>query len=96
MKRYFVIDIHRAADATAMERDLVDYASRIYKHVIVRDGSIHVITDKLRLEQDRLIAEKPRRKAIRISMTVDHMIGHAWVEIGTSTMNLTLVQGEVL
>ena len=95
MKRYFVTDIHRAPDAGAMERDLVDYASRIYKHVIVKDGRIHVITDKLRQEQDRIMAEKPRRKAVSVYLTVDHMLGHAWVTIGTSTMNLVLVQGEI-
>jgi hypothetical protein len=78
-----------------MERDLVDWAARIYKHVVVKDDRIHVITDKVRQEQDRLIAEKPRRKAVSVYFTVDHLLGHAWVSIGTSTINLVLVQGEI-
>lgn len=97
MKRYFVTDIHRAADAGVMERDLVSWASRIYNHVLVTEAGIAVIVRKISEEQDRIIAEKPRRQRVRVDAGInEYYPGHAYVAIGSSQMNLQLVQGEVL
>ena len=96
MKRYFVTDIHRAPDAGAMERDLAEWASRIYRYVLVSEAGIAVIVRKISEQQDRLIAEKPRRQRVRIEAGINEYVqGHAYVLIGTSQMNLTLVQGEI-
>ena len=78
-----------------MERDLCDLARRIYIHVLVEEGSIYKITDYLKLQQDIILAQHPRRKAVRIGFTQNHICPGAWVEIGTSNINLTLVQGEI-
>ena len=96
MKRYFVTDIHRSSDAGVMERDLVSYADRIYKHVLVTEAGIAVIVRKIIEQQDRIIAEKPRRQKVRVEAGInEYYMGHAYVTIGTSQMNLQLVQGEI-
>lgn len=95
MKRYFVTSINRSPDAGVMERDLCDIARRIYMHVIVNEDSVDRITNYLKLQQDVIIAQKPRRKPVSIGFTQNHISGGAWVEIGTSSISLTLVQGEV-
>jgi hypothetical protein len=96
MKRYFVTDIHRAADAGSMEQDICSLAKRIYLHVLVEDSKICKMVDYLKLQQDIILAQHPRRKAVTIGFTENHIVPGAWVTIGTSTMNLVLVQGEVL
>ena len=97
MKRYFVTDIHRASDAGVMERDLVDYARRIYEHVLVSEEGFEVIVEHIEKEQRRILSERPRRQRVIISYGVsDFVPGHAYITIGSSQMNLTLVQGEVL
>ena len=97
MKRYFVTDIHRASDANVMERDLVSWAERIYSHVLVSEAGIAVIVRKISEQQDRILAEKPRRQKVRISAGInEYYMGHAYVTIGSSQMNLQLVQGEVM
>lgn len=96
MKRYFVTDIHRAPDAGAMERDLVEWARRIYTNVLVTEDKIHVIAQKILDEQARLLAEKPRRRPVSVSWGENPVIfGHEWLTIGNSQMNLTLVLGEI-
>jgi hypothetical protein len=80
-----------------MERDLVDWAARIYSHVLVTEAGIAVIVRKISEEQDRIIAEKPRRQRVRVDAGInEYYPGHAYVAIGSSQMNLQLVQGEVL
>ncbi len=96
MKRYFVTDIHRASDAGAMERDLVSWANRIYRNVIVSEAGIAVIVRKISEEQDRIIAEKPRRQKVRVEAGInEYYMGHAYIVIGASQVNMQLVQGEV-
>ena len=96
MKRYFVTDIHRAPDAGAMERDLVDWAGRIYTNVLVTEDKIHVIAQKICNEQKRILAEKPRRSQVLVDWGENPVVfGHVWITIGSSQMNLTLVQGEI-
>ena len=95
MRRYFVTDFYKAPDAGAMERDLVIWASRIYKNVLVRDEFLPVVVDRINREQDRLLAEKPRRRKVGVSFTENHIRPGAWVHIGSSTINLALVLGEV-
>lgn len=97
MKRYFVTEIHRASDANVMERDLVEWAERIYENVLVSEAGLAVIVRKISEQQDRILAEKPRRRPVRISAGINEFVmGHAYVTIGSSQMNLQLVQGEVL
>ena len=96
MRRYFVTDIHRSSDAGAMERDLVEWARRIYTNVLVTEDKIHIIAQKLYGEQVRLLAEKPRRQPVDIDWGENPVVfGHVWITIGSSQMNLTLVQGEI-
>ena len=95
MKRYFVTSINRSPDAGVMERDLCDIARRIYTNVIVHEDSISRITNYLKLQQDVIIAQKPRRKPVSIGFVHNDITQCAWVEIGTSNIHLTLVQGEV-
>ena len=96
MKRYFVTDIHRAPDAGAMERDLVDWARKIYTSVLVTEDKIHVIAGKLAEHQQHILASKPRRHPVNIDWGENPVVfGHVWITIGSSQMNLTLVQGEI-
>lgn len=96
MKRYFVTDIHRASDAGAMERDLVEWARKIYMNVLVTEDKIHIIAQKICGEQARILAEKPRRAKVPVSWGENPVVfGHVWITIGSSQMNLTLVQGEI-
>ena len=96
MKRYFVTDIHRAPDAGAMERDLVSWANRIYSHVLVTEAGIAVIARKILEQQDLILAEKPRRQKVRVEAGInEYYMGHAYIVIGTSQINMQLVQGEV-
>ena len=95
MRRYFVTDFSKAPDAGAMERDLVIWASRIYKNVLVRDEFLPVVVDRINREQDRLLAEKPRRRKVGVGFSENHLRPGAWVHIGSSTINLALVLGEV-
>ena len=96
MKRYFVTDIHRAPDAGAMERDLVEWARKIYTNVLVTEDKIHVIAGKLAEHQQHILASKPRRQPVNIDWGENPVVfGHVWITIGSSQMNLTLVQGEI-
>lgn len=95
MRRYFISGIHKASDAGVMERDLCDYARRIYLNVIASEDGIIKIVEHIKREQDRIIAEKPRRNAVSVGFTVNTIVPGAWISIGTSTMSLTLVQGEI-
>ena len=95
MKRYFVTDIHRASDAGSMEQDLCSIAKRIYLHVLVDSEKLYKMTDYLKLQQDIILAQHPRRKAVSIGFTENHIVPGAWVNIGTSTIHLVLVQGEI-
>ena len=52
-------------------------------------------TKELSAEQERLLAEKPRRRKVSVSFTENHIRPGAWVHIGSSTINLALVLGEV-
>ena len=97
MKRYFVTDIHRASDAGAMEKDLVSYAERSYLHIILSEEAIAYIADSIDREQNRILAEKPRRRSVSVTYGVsDYVPGHAYVTIGSSQMNMQLVMGEAL
>ena len=79
-----------------MERDLVDFARRIYTNVLVTEDKIHVIAQKICNEQKRIIAEKPRRSQVLVDWGENPVVfGHVWITIGSSQMNLTLVQGEI-
>lgn len=96
MKRYFVTDIHRASDAVIMERDLVEWARKIYTNVLVTEDKIHIIAQKICGEQARILAEKPRRQQVPVSWGENPVVfGHVWITIGSSQMNLVLVQGEI-
>ena len=95
MKRYFVTSVYKAADAGVMEQDLCSLAKRIYTNVIVDADKLHKIVDCLKLQQDIIIAQKPRRKPINIGFAENSMAPNAWVNIGTSSINLVLVQGEI-
>ena len=96
MKRYFITDIHRASDAGAMERDLVEWARRIYTNVLVTEDKIHIIAQKICGEQARLLAEKPRRQQVRVDWGENPVVfGHAYITIGASQISLVLVQGEI-
>ena len=95
MKRYFVTSVYKAADAGVMEQDICSLAKRIYTNVIVDSDKIHKIVDYLKLQQDIIIAQKPRRKPVSIGFTENHIVPGAWVNIGSSTINLVLVQGEI-
>ena len=97
MRRYFVIDIHRASDACAMERELVEWARSIYMNVLVKEDSIYKIAVKVSNEQLRILNEKPRRQPVLVDWGINELVnGHAYVRIGTSQISLALVQGEVL
>ena len=97
MKRYFVTDIHRASDAGVMERDLVDYARKIYLNVLVNEDRIDHIVEHILKHQNVILALKPRRSRCLVSSGInDFVAGHAYITIGSSQMNLTLVQGEVM
>ena len=78
-----------------MEKELSAYAERTYKHVLFTEDSILAITQVLQSEKASILEKKPRRRAISIYCTVDHILGHAWVHIGTSAINLALVRGEI-
>lgn len=96
MKRYFITDIHRASDAGVMERDLVDFARRIYTNVLVTEDKIHVIAGKLAEHQQHILASKPRRQPVNINWGENPVVfGHAYITIGASQMSLVLVQGEI-
>ena len=97
MKKYFVTDIHRSSDAWAMEKDLVEWARKIYTDVLVSEDKIHAIAQKICAEQARILAAKPRRQEIPVSWGESPVVfGHAYITIGSSQINLRLVQGEVL
>ena len=97
MKRYFVTDIHQASDAGVMERDLVDYARKIYLNVLVNEDRIDNIVEHILKHQNVILALKPRRSRCLVQSGINEFVsGHAYITIGSSQMNLTLVQGEVL
>ena len=95
MKRYFVTSINRSPDAGVMEQDICSLAKRIYTNVIVDADKLHKIVDYLKLQQDIILAQKPRRKPVSIGFTENHIVPGAMVNIGSSAINLVLVQGEI-
>jgi hypothetical protein len=79
-----------------MERDLVEWARKIYTNVLLTEDKIHIIAQKICAEQARILAEKPRRQQVLVDWGENPVVfGHAFITIGSSQMNLTLVLGEI-
>lgn len=97
MKRYFCTDVHRASDALAMEKEIVQFAELELEGAIIHEERIPTIVDRLRWVQNDVLRSRPRLRRIDIEDCgeSDFVPGHRAIRIGTSQVNLTAVKCEI-
>lgn len=97
MKRYFVTSIHRASDAKAMERAIVEFAELELSDCIVHEERIPTIVERLKWFQSETLKTRPRLTAVEIEDCGDseYVQGHRAITIGTSQINMTTVKAEI-
>lgn len=98
MKRYFVTDIHRAADAGTMERSLVEATSAEFLYHIVPEERLEVVAERVRFHQENILHFRPRLKTVEVVLNpvFEFTPDHRSISIGNSQMNFQEIKGEIL
>lgn len=98
MKRYFVTGIHRAADANAMERSLVEAATAEFLYHIVPEERLEVVAERIRFHQENILHFRPRLKTVKVELNpvFEFTPDHRSISIGSSQMNFQEIKGEIL
>lgn len=97
MKRYFVTDIHRAADAGTMERGLVEAAGAEFLYHIVPEERLEVVAGRIRFHQENILHFRPRLKTVKVELNpvFEFTPDHRSISIGSSQMNFQEIKGEI-
>ena len=98
MKRYFVTGIHRAADASTMERSLVEAAASEFLYNIIPEERLETVAKRIEFHQENILHFRPRLKTVKVELNpqFEFTPDHRSISIGSSQMDLQEIKGEIL
>lgn len=98
MKRYFVNNIHRAADAKSMERALVEAAEAEFLYNIVPEERLETVAKRIEFHQENILHFHPRYQPVKVELNpvFEWTPDHRSIMIGNSQMNFQEIKGEIM
>ena len=98
MKRYFVNNIHRAADAKSMERALLAAAENEFLYTIVPEDRLQTVADRISFHQENILHFHPKYKTVEVELNpwYEYTPDHRSITIGTSQINFQEIKGEIM